>query len=114
MEKKFKDESKELKEMVNIVLDQLKGTDKNKTVDGQWSHWSIEWPECRGQREMINGTWYAAGPPWSLSRTRSCDSPSPSNGGNGCVGSRVERKSCVCTKGPNSNNMQIGDRVRRG
>ena len=52
------------------------------TVDGQWGSWEA-W-----QCSVTCGT-------GTDTRTRNCDNPAPSNGGNNCVGSSTESTSCT-------------------
>jgi hypothetical protein len=53
------------------------------SVHGHWSAWQ-EWSDCvMVQCGMANRT-----------RSRSCDSPSPTHGGAGCQGNDEEIKSC--------------------
>ena len=49
-------------------------------IDGEWSDWS-NWGSCSGSQT-------------SITRTRTCTNPSPSNGGNDCVGSSSENQGC--------------------
>lgn len=55
----------------------------NGPVNGQWSEWS-KYSKCH-EGECGNGT---------TSRSRSCNNPTPANGGNKCVGSIYECKGC--------------------
>ncbi|XP_056009293.1 properdin-like [Ostrea edulis] len=51
-------------------------------VNGSWSMWN-EWSVCAPMQCVTNRT-----------RSRSCDSPPPSHGGNNCEGKDQERESC--------------------
>ena len=52
------------------------------SVDGEWSSWS-SWSTC----EVTCGGGI-------IIRTRTCDDPEPSNGGEDCVGSAIEVDEC--------------------
>ena len=67
---------------VNPVPDKSKWR-KEGMKDGQWSDWA-PWSECHIGR-CGNET---------VTRTRTCTSPSPSNGGRNCLGDSYQCKSC--------------------
>lgn len=53
-----------------------------KKVDGWWGNWS-DWSAC-----SVSCGW------WSQNRTRTCNNPTPQNGGNTCSWVPIETKSC--------------------
>ncbi|KAL4223846.1 hypothetical protein ACF0H5_017311 [Mactra antiquata] len=57
-----------------------------KSVNGQWSDWQ-EWAQC-----------VTSCGPGTRSRTRACDSPAPSNGGQTCTGDSTD--TIQCDNGP--------------
>ena len=62
-------------------------------VDGQWGSWS-SWTGCTktcGEGRMT--------------RTRECDSPSPSSRGETCPGDRSQSGSCPCHQGTELKNI---------
>lgn len=61
----------------------------NNPVDGGWSTWS-EWHECSQQGYQTQGKLNH----YCLCRTRKCDNPSPSHGGESCKGYHIEVTNC--------------------
>ena len=55
--------------------------------DGGWNNWS-DWSKCQqvGGDPMVDQC---------LCRSRSCDSPKPTNGGRPCVGAGIEVANCT-------------------
>ncbi|XP_062714042.1 semaphorin-5A [Aedes albopictus] len=67
-------------------------------VDGGWSAWS-DWNKCaqsNGQANPVNANEdIAANADSCLCRTRTCDNPSPKNGGRSCTGMSIAVTNCT-------------------
>ena len=64
-------------------------------VDGQWSDWS-DWGSCS---VTCDGG--------IQNRTRACNNPLPSNGGNPCSGNETETQSCNAGACPGKSKLNI-------
>lgn len=69
----------------------------NAPVDGSWSAWS-GWFKCAQYNEQSTDE-SGANSDSCLCRTRTCDNPSPKNGGNGCKGMNIVVSNCTVNGG---------------
>ena len=73
---------------------------RQNLVDGNWGSWS-----SYGKCSATCGT-------GTQSRVRSCNNPSPSNGGRQCSGSATETQRCLIKECP-GNSSKVVDKIER-